>query len=128
MAPSPHDKEGMKTRELGALGEALVADYLLRRGFEIVARNLRLGRLELDLIARQGERLIVCEVKTRKRLSAGDPLAGFSAQKLGRVHEATLRYIHEFSPAFGEIRIDAALVLVDPIKKRAKIRYLEGVL
>lgn len=121
------DRVGMEKKELGALGEQLVAEYLIRRGYTLVERNLRLGPLELDLVARQGERLIVCEVKTRTRLGASDPRAGFSPKKLERIYEATLRYVHESAPPFSELRIDAALVFVDLRARRAKIRYLEGV-
>lgn len=120
--------ECMGLKEIGALGERLVASYLVERGYEIVARNLRLGAFELDLIARRGATLIICEVKTRTRLHPGDPAAGFSNEKLERIHEAAARYLHLHTPDYKELRLDAALVLLDFRRRRARIRYLEGAL
>lgn len=50
--------------ELGRCGEKLVAEMLERRGWSVLARNVRLSRGELDLIARDGDTLVFLEVKT----------------------------------------------------------------
>src|SRR4051812_18828771 len=52
-------------RDRGALGERIAAEHLEHRGYEIVARNARTRRGELDLIAADDRALIFCEVKTR---------------------------------------------------------------
>jgi putative endonuclease len=51
--------------ELGRRAELAVADFLFAHGFDVLARNLRLGRLELDVIARKQALLVVTEVRTR---------------------------------------------------------------
>ncbi len=53
------------TRQLGDLGEQLVAHYLEQQGFTIVARNFSIKQGELDVVALKGELLVCVEVKTR---------------------------------------------------------------
>jgi putative endonuclease len=52
---------------LGSWGEWIALRYLLRRQYDVLARNWRIGRGELDLIAYQGPSLVIIEVKTRRR-------------------------------------------------------------
>lgn len=53
---------------LGAKGERLAARWLKRHGYEVLERNIRLGRDEADLVARapDGRTLVIVEVKTRR--------------------------------------------------------------
>ncbi|MFO0548181.1 MAG: YraN family protein [Polyangiaceae bacterium] len=51
--------------ELGRRAEALAAEFLVRNGYEVLARNVRVGRLEVDIVARQGATVAVVEVRTR---------------------------------------------------------------
>ena len=55
---------------LGAEGESRAAVHLERRGYRIVARNVRAGRVELDVIAQKSRTLVFVEVKSRR---AGGP-------------------------------------------------------
>ncbi len=51
--------------KIGIRGEAIAADHLSERSYTILEKNWRSGRLEVDIIARKGNTLIVAEVKTR---------------------------------------------------------------
>lgn len=65
----------MKTEKqiVGNRGEQIAADYLLREGFQILERNWRYGRGELDIIAMDGKVMVFVEVKTLKDLTQGQP-------------------------------------------------------
>jgi len=67
----------------GRRGEDLAHRYLRREGYTIVARNYRLssGEAEADLIARQGEDLVIVEVKTRASSEYGPPERAVSPEK-----------------------------------------------
>lgn len=55
----------MATVETGRDGENRAADYLLKRGYEILDRNFRMGRLgEIDIVAARDGVLVFAEVKT----------------------------------------------------------------
>src|SRR2546429_3566837 len=58
----------------GIAGEEQAIRYLLSRGCTIVAHRFRVGRTEIDLIARQGDLVTFVEVKTRRGTAFGSPL------------------------------------------------------
>ncbi len=55
---------------LGAQGEKLAAKFLQREGYTVLARNVRLGRGEIDIVARDGDTIVFVEVKTLRAASA----------------------------------------------------------
>jgi putative endonuclease len=55
-----------RRQALGREGEARAAFFLEERGYQIVARNVRVDRVEIDLIARDRQTLVFVEVKTRR--------------------------------------------------------------
>jgi putative endonuclease len=94
---------------LGSDGEAVAAHHYERAGFEIIARNWRCPEGELDVIARRGPLLVVCEVKTRSsdRFGGGAEAVGLVRQR--RMRHATARFL-ETQPWTPEIRFDVAVV------------------
>ena len=59
--------------ETGKKGEALVVDFLVSIGYEILETNWRAGKAELDIIAKERETLVFVEVKTRSSYYFGAP-------------------------------------------------------
>jgi putative endonuclease len=57
----------------GRRGERIACRFLLRQGFDILARRFRARRGEVDLVALEGETLVFVEVKTRASREFGDP-------------------------------------------------------
>jgi putative endonuclease len=68
-------------RRLGALGERRAAWYYRLRGYRILFRNLRLGRGEIDLVAKRGRTIAIVEVKTRQTVSAGEGYEAVNRRK-----------------------------------------------
>lgn len=110
---------------LGQAAEEFVARHLAREGFAIVGRNVRVGRLELDVLARRGSLLVVCEVRARSSDTFMSPWESLDAAKLERIRRATARWI-----ARGEIkgrvdvRFDVASVLL-VAGKEPQLQYFE---
>lgn len=100
--------------ETGQSAEDLVARELERRGFEIVARNARVGRLELDIIARRGKLLVICEVRSRTSRAFGSPVATIDRGKIARIRRATSAWLKTHRTGTNELRFDAAAVTFDP--------------
>lgn len=98
--------------ETGRAGEALVARHLESRGFEIVGRNVRVGRLEIDLIARRGALLVFVEVRSRRRADPVHPAFTFGAAKRTRVRRAALKWLVDQGSPGMSIRLDAAAVVL----------------
>ena len=71
-------------RSLGDEGEARAARFLEKRGYRIVARNVRAGGVEIDIVARRGGLVVFAEVKTRRSRAAGAPEEAVDARKRAR--------------------------------------------
>jgi putative endonuclease len=111
-------------RELGVRAEALVEAHLSANGFSILGRNVRVGRREIDLIARRGGLIVVCEVRARSRSDFVSPLATIDARKIRLVREAASVYLRARGLARCAIRFDAAAVLFDVPEGR--LEYVEN--
>lgn len=85
----------MKLQKKGRLGEDLAVKYLLGKGFEIVDRNLRVGRLELDIVASKGGKIYFFEVKSSFLDSGDSPLMRIDHKKLNHIYRAALSYMAE---------------------------------
>lgn len=60
-------------RRIGAAYEEWAAEFLTERGYQILERNYRCRRGEIDLIARDGDTLVFLEVKYRRSAACGGP-------------------------------------------------------
>lgn len=101
----------MDRAELGRRGENATAALLEERGFAIVARNARVGRLEIDLIATRGRLLVFCEVKTRRTDAYGSPVEAITRDKAVRVRRAGYAWARDNARGM-KLRFDAAAVVM----------------
>ena len=62
----------MTPAQLGRAGERWAAWFYRLRGYRVLARNLRLGAGEIDLVLRRGATIVIAEVKTRQTRLAGE--------------------------------------------------------
>ncbi|MDE0132351.1 MAG: YraN family protein [bacterium] len=83
-------RDHLSRRDVGRAAEQLAARFLESRGHLVLARNLRVGRGEIDILAEiDGERAVV-EVRSRWVASdarSPDPLDSFDAAKARQVRK-----------------------------------------
>lgn len=96
--------------ELGELGEKLAAEYLLGSGYEIVTRNYRFQKAEVDIIAKKDNMMICVEVKTRNSDFFGDPQSFVTPGKIKKIVKAMNHYLIE-NDIDLETRFDIIAVL-----------------
>jgi putative endonuclease len=96
---------------LGRQGEQMAADYLTNAGLEILERNWRCSRGEIDIVAADGRVLVICEVKTRSDVRFGTPLEAITRQKAWRLRRLAALWLVTQHVMFEEIRIDVVGVL-----------------
>jgi putative endonuclease len=104
-----------------------VACFLIGRGFTIVAVNLRLQYLELDVVARRGDLVVVVEVRSRGRGAWTSAFGSLDGRKRYRVRLAgqrlwEKRYARD--PTVARLRFDAASVTFGP--GEPVIEYVEA--
>ncbi|MEU4035796.1 YraN family protein [Streptomyces collinus] len=115
-------------RGLGRYGEELAARRLTEAGMTIVERNWRCGRSgEIDIVARDGSTLVVCEVKTRRSGAFQHPMAAVTPAKARRLRDLAERWIqsHGGAPP-GGVRIDLVGVVL-PRRGAATVEHARGV-
>jgi len=80
-------------RELGRRGEEAVARLLARRGFDILARNVRVGRGELDVVAERAGTWWFVECKCRGRADVGSPARALDRRKRASLYRAAREFV-----------------------------------
>lgn len=111
---------------LGAYGEALAARHLTRQGMVLLDRNWRCRIGEIDLVLRDGDVLVVCEVKTRSSEAFGAPLEAVTEVKLTRLRRLGAQWMRERGLSPRDIRIDLVGVL-RPRRGPVQIEHIAGV-
>jgi len=91
---------------LGADGESRAEAFLRRRGYRIVARNVRADGVEIDLIARRGRLFVFVEVKTRRSRVHGPPELAVDARKRARLVRGAAAWLHANAPRASRVRFD----------------------
>lgn len=117
----------MRTKDaVGQYGEELAARYLSKAGFAILERNWRCELGEIDIVARDGAALVVCEVKTRRGLNYGSPLESITYRKLTTLRRLLGRWLQEHEMQPREVRIDVVAVLL-PRGSEPTVDHVRGV-
>lgn len=122
----PRSTGGVVRAALGAFGEEVAAQHLVTQGMAILDRNWRCDIGEIDLVARDGAVLVVCEVKTRRGLGFGTPADAVTWDKLSRLRRLAVRWLAEHPVGPAEVRIDVVEVLV-PRDDGPRVEHLVGV-
>jgi len=95
---------------IGAAGEDAAAAWLRENGFEILHRNWRSGRYELDIVARRFDRIHFVEVKTRKANGLTSPEDAIDKRKFAALCRAAALYLSLYDvtlePQFDLVAVD----------------------
>jgi putative endonuclease len=99
---------------LGRRGEDLAVQYLEQRGLIVLSRNWRCREGEVDVVATDRRRLVVCEVKTRSGTGFGEPADAVDNRKAARIRRVTQAWLAAHQVRWCEIRFDVLAVLAQP--------------
>ena len=111
---------------LGAYGETLAARHLVGQGMVLLDRNWRCDAGEIDLVLRDGDVLVVCEVKTRTSLRYGTPHEAVTDIKVARLRRLATRWVEDRGVAVRDIRIDV-VAIVRPRRGASIVDHVRGV-
>jgi len=111
---------------VGRFGERLAVTHLLDQGYAVLERNYRCRWGEIDVVARDGTTLVVCEVKTRRGVGWGTPLESVTAAKAQRLRTLAEHWVRERGVSPGDVRVDVIGVLLEG-RDRPLIEHLRGV-
>lgn len=112
---------------IGEWGERLASQFLERRGYVLLDKNVKSSYQEIDLICWQGKTLVFVEVKTRTSLSFGSAADMIGASKIRNLKQAAISYLAANRPKYDAIRIDFVAIDVDQKTSRAKISHYKDI-
>lgn len=111
---------------LGRYGEDVAAYRLRQEGIRILERNWRCDLGEIDIIGRDGDCLVICEVKTRRTMTHGSPLEAVGPRKMRRLRELALVWLDDHALYVPRVRFDV-VGIIQPRSGAPIISYLRGV-
>ena len=98
---------------LGKAGEEIAVAHLEGKGYRILERNWRLGKEESDIIARDGDFIVIVEVKTRTSTVFAEPESAVTKNKQRILVRTANAYVN-YRRLHGEVRFDIVTVLIRP--------------
>lgn len=115
-----------RNKALGDYGEGVAAAHLRSLGMVILARQWTCRFGEIDIVARDGATLVICEVKTRSSTRYGSPLEAVTGRKALRLRRLAMHWleVHDIDPP--SVRIDVVSVLV-PQRGAPSVERIAGV-
>ena len=102
------ENESTTTRELGNLGEEKVAEFLISKGHEIIARNFKTKYFEIDIISKLDDSLFFTEVKYRKTAKFGEATEFVDRKKQEQMRFAAESYL-AMHPEFKDSTVRLAV-------------------
>ncbi len=109
--------------ELGKKGEQLAVDFLLSKGYDILERNYRFDKAEVDIIAQQNDVLAIIEVKTRSTADFGNPQDFVKPKQIQRLVKAVDEYVN-LNKLNVEVRFDIVAIIKEG--KQFNMEHLEN--
>ena len=116
-------EERREALEFGKTGEQMTAKYLTDKGYVILEHNYRRGHLEIDLIALDGDELVIVEVKSRAYDSILQPEDAVDHKK----RLALIRLANEYTKTHNRkenVRFDIVTIVSN--SNGAKIKHLKN--
>lgn len=118
---------GVRVKDaVGAYGERVAVAHLVSAGMVILDRNWRCPTGEIDIVARDGDVLVFCEVKTRTSNAFGSPLEAVTRRKAARLRRLAAAWMYQRSLGVPEVRIDLVGILRPP-RGPAQVDHVRGV-
>jgi putative endonuclease len=102
---------GKTTKETGDTAEHVAKGYLVKKGYKILGTNWRTGHLEIDIIARDGDELVIVEVKSKEGEGFAHPSDALSEKKIKKIINAAEGWIN-YHNWQGNTRFDLILVTI----------------
>jgi len=115
-------------QEIGKFGETLAKKYLIRHGYKVIEANVKLSYQELDIVAQGYGLTIFVEVKTRISQFYGPAENAFAFTKSERFRRGIEMFIKNNKISADNIRADLIAVVINRLKKTARIKHFKDIL
>jgi putative endonuclease len=115
------EKNPAHNQQFGKLGEDIAVKYLERKGYKVLSRNYRFGKVELDIICEYHREVIFVEVKTR----TSDAMA-YPERAVGKTKQRNIRLAAEYFVEENQITLPARFDIIAVVKgDKFEIEHIE---
>jgi putative endonuclease len=116
-------------QNIGAQGEKIAAEYLVKKGYKILETNVKLSYKELDIVALKNKTLHFIEVRSRASSSFGSPEESFSPQKARNLKIAISMFLNlrKNKYAYHDYQLDFMAVVIGQPDNLIKITHYENI-
>lgn len=113
----------MTKDELGNWGEEYSVGYLQKKGFQVVERNYRFQKNEIDIVAKHGSELVIVEVKTRQTAEIGEPWRAVTRSKQKQIIKVADQFVKD-----NQIDLDVRFDIISIVHNsyKTEIEHIEG--
>lgn len=112
---------------VGKFGEEVAVQHLRGAGMAVLDRNWRCRMGEIDVVARDGDSLVFCEVKTRRGARYGTPAEAVGPDKAQRLRNLAVQWLADSGSRARELRFDVVEVRLST-NRGTEVQHLRGVL
>ena len=109
--------------ELGALGEQIALEFLIEKGYQILEKNWSSGHKEIDIIAKDGDTIVIIEVKTRKSTYLVEPEITVDIYKQRHLIWAANSFVNRYQYD-NDVRFDIIAIVIDKNNEK-RIEHIE---
>ena len=106
----------MNRREVWTRGEVLAKEYLIQKGYRILAENFVGQTGEIDLVALDGDVVVFVEVKARENTAYGEPIEAVTPQKITKIVLTAKQYLVGKRMLGRSVRFDVVEVLCGEVR------------
>lgn len=110
---------------IGSSGEQFAADFLVNKGYRILARNWRAGKKELDIVADHRGTLVIVEIKTRSNYDYAFPEEMVDQRKQKNIKAAAAVYA-DLNRQYRDIRYDVISILLEAGSPKEIVHFAEA--
>lgn len=114
-------------KQVGQYGETVACEFLEKRGYKIIKRNLQTSHKEIDILARINNVQVFVEVRTRTSQSFGGAVEAIGKRKIKNFQTAVKSYVINNNLDFNQVRLDFLAVDINKEKKTIKIRHFKDI-
>ncbi len=109
--------------ELGALGEQIALEFLIEKGYQILEKNWSSGHKEIDIIAKDGDTIVIIEVKTRKSTYLVEPEITVDIYKQRHLIWAANSFVNRYQYD-NDVRFDIIAITINKNNEK-RIEHIE---
>ena len=109
-------------KRIGKLGEDIAIEFLKEHNYKIIERNFACKQGEVDIIAKEKNEYVFCEVKTRRSIRCGKPIDSVNLNKKYHIWNVTKYYLYKNNLMNKNIRFDVIEVYI-----KGKLIYINHV-